>query len=118
MPFRAALTHPAVKRLIALSVAYVLVMQALFGAGAQLRVLLSEAPGLCTLLGFQDPGQPKHAVDACAVHCVAQASGELAGLAALAALLLGIAGWTQTERRRAQVATRRAPAYWGRGPPR
>jgi hypothetical protein len=119
MTIRAALTRPSVKRLIALTAVYVLALQTLFGAGAQLRVLLAETPGLCTILGFQEPGQPKHAMDACTIHCAGHASQDSAAVAAaIAALLTGIAGWTLTQRQTRQCHLRPAFAFRGRAPPR
>lgn len=118
MTIRAALTRPSVKRLIALTVVYVLALQALFGAAAQMRVLLSDAPGLCTILGFQGPDQPKHAPDACAVHCVAQISADMSGLAALAAATLALAGWSMSRTVTSPGPLRAVLAYRGRGPPR
>lgn len=118
MPLRAALTNPSVKRLIALTVVYVLALQALFGAGAQLRVLLTETPGLCTILGFQEPEQPKHAMDACAIHCVGHAAADASALIAAAAMVLlawsGAANAATLNRR----AARPIRAFYGRGPPR
>lgn len=119
MTIRAALTQPSFKRLIALTAAYVLALQVLFGAGAQLRVLLAETPGLCTILGFQQPDKPKHALDACAVHCVGHSSQDGAAVAAVvAAMLTGIAGWTLTQRKTRQPLPRAALAFRGRAPPR
>jgi hypothetical protein len=118
MTIRAALTSPAVKRMIALTAVYVLALQALFGAGAQIRVLLAQSPGLCTILGYEEPGQPKHAQDACATHCVGHATQDGAAVAALAALILALSGWTLTQRRAQRLSPRMALAFQGRGPPR
>lgn len=118
MPIRAALTIPAVKRVIALIAVYGLVLQALFGAGAQIRVLLTETAGLCTILGYQNPDQPKHAHDGCAIHCVGQAASDGAGLAAIAAIVMAVAVWGMTQRRAETRAPRLALAFQGRGPPR
>jgi hypothetical protein len=118
MTIRAALTHPAAKRLAALVVVYALAWQALFGAGAQLRVLLAETPGLCTLLGFQDPAEPKHALDACAIHCVGHASADAAAVLPAAMLVLTLFGWSVAAIARTAPAPRAALAFYGRAPPR
>jgi hypothetical protein len=118
MTIRTALTTPAVKRMIALTAVYVLALQALFGAGAQLRVMLAEAPGLCTILGFEKPDQPKHVMDACAVHCVGHASPDSAAFPALAMTLLALIGWALAQNQTPQTAPRPVLAFRGRGPPR
>lgn len=117
MTNRAAMTSPALKRVIALTAAYVLALQALFGAGGQIQVFLSENPGLCTILGFQEPGQPKHAADICALHCVSHASADATMAVAFAAIILALAGWTRAQRRPQPFALRVALAFHGRGPP-
>lgn len=117
MTIRAALMQPSFKRLVALTAVYVLALQALFGAGAQLRVLLAETPGLCTILGFQEPGAPKHAADACVVHCAGLANQDSGRLAAVAALLLAVTGWVLAQGRSRPMTPSLARAFYGRGPP-
>lgn len=112
------MTQPAFQRLIALTAVYVLALQALFGAGAQLRVLLSETPGLCTILGFQTPDQPMHAADTCAVHCIGKANQDSAALTAIAVLVIALTGWILTNTQGVRFAVRPARAFQGRGPPR
>lgn len=108
---------PALKRVIALTAAYVLALQALFGAGGQVRVLLAETPGLCTILGFQQPDRPKHMGSSCALHCVSHASADATMAVAFAAIVLALAGWTRAQRRPQPFALRVALAFHGRGPP-
>jgi hypothetical protein len=118
MQTRLAIQNPAVKRITALTLACVLALQALFGAGAQIRVLLAETPGLCTILGFEQPDKPKHALDACTVHCVGHAASDSAAPLAAMAVLFVLLGWTLQQRKRIGVAPEIARAFLGRGPPR
>jgi hypothetical protein len=118
MTRRAALTNPAFKRLTTLVLVYVLALQALFGAGAQVRVLLAETPGLCTILGFEQPDKPRHAMDACTVHCVGHVAGDAAAPLTALALMFVVLGWNVQRRAQAQRAPRFARAFYGRGPPR
>lgn len=118
MTIRAALTTPTVKRLLSLAVAYVLSVQAMFGAGAQLRVMLDVTPGLCTILGFQQPDGPKHASDACAVHCVGQVAQDGAPLAAQIAVLMLLSVWTLSQSRAEILSPRAISAFQSRAPPR
>lgn len=114
----AARSSSVIQRVVALTAAYVLAIQALFSAGAQLRVLLAETPGLCTILGYDEPGKPKHALDACTVHCVGHAAGDSTGLAVTAALIVALTGWTLTQTPTRTMTPRLALAFRGRGPPR
>lgn len=118
MPIRATLTMPPVKRLVALFAAYVLVLQALFAPGAQLRVALSRAPVLCTILGLQKPDGTKHALDVCATHCIAQASADGFVWTALVFLVTAFSGWTIIRHQPRRIPPRVAHVFHGRAPPR
>jgi hypothetical protein len=113
-----AATDLTARRIIALTAVYVLVLQSLFSAGAQLRVLLSESPGLCTILGYEGPGTPGHKLDVCAQHCVGHASLDSASLLSAAILLLGLSVWAPRAGLRPMTARKVALAYRGRAPPR
>jgi hypothetical protein len=114
----AATSGLPVQRIVALLAAYVLALQALFSGGAQLRVLLSDAPGICTIIGFQDKDAPAHRLDVCAQHCVGHASLDAAGIWALASVLIGTAAWSRISPRPVAPAVRPISGYRGRAPPR
>jgi hypothetical protein len=108
--------HP-LKRFVALAVVYVLALQALFAGGSQLRLALAETPGICTLLGFEQPEKQRHRTDVCAQHCVAHASLDAVALFAIAATIIAMAVWQQGHAWPACAPVRLVAGFRGRGPP-
>jgi hypothetical protein len=114
----AAAAGSGFKRVIALMAVYVFVLQALFAGGAQIRVLLSDTPGICTLLGFEDNEKPAHRLDACAVHCVGHASADLSSVLAIAAAVIALAALLRPQALRpAPACVSPALGFRGRAPP-
>jgi hypothetical protein len=106
------------QRLMALALVYVLALQALMAAGGQIRAILAATPGLCTILGYEEPSGSQHTLahDGCIAHC-ASAAADWGNVAASLALSLTALVFAPACGMGSAGARKTRRAFDSRGPP-